>query len=73
MWIKVTTTDNQNHLINVNEIMDLTYTKDTNLTIITYARSAYPSSYVRGNIIPEITKHLSANDVVATIQVKDGK
>jgi len=50
MWIKLTTTDGINHLANGNAIMDVTYNEETDLTVITFIRTAYSSLYVRGDI-----------------------
>lgn len=71
MWIKLTTTDKNKHLINVDKIMDVYYSEETDLSVITYDRSAYPSSYIRGNIVPELTKIIMSGDTVSTIQVKE--
>ena len=74
MWIKVTTTEKEKakHLINVDKIMDINYSEETDLSIITFDRSAYPSLYIRGNIMSELAKLIaSEGGSVATITSKN--
>lgn len=61
-WFYLTNADGEKILVNAGAIMSVKYSKDTNLTIIDYIRSAYPSLFVRGNIIPDIKRVLSAHD-----------
>jgi len=61
-WFEMTDADGGKHLINAESIMEMTYSADTNLTIISVNRAAYGSLYIRGNVIPEFRKIFSANN-----------
>lgn len=60
MWIDVISANDERHLINTDTIVDVQYFEDTNLSAITFVRSAFPSLYVRGNILIDIKKALLA-------------
>ena len=72
MWIKITTTDGAKHIVNESNLMDAYYSEESDLTIINFSRSAYPAIYVKGNIVPELTKVIGTKYSVATIMGKDG-
>lgn len=64
----ITGKEEQRTLINVNSIMSIRYSDETDLTIIDFIRSAYPSLYVRGDIVPDIKRLLSSHgDYVSQI------
>ena len=46
-------------LINAETITSVYYEEKTNLTVINLTRSAYPSIFVEGNIMPEYEKKFS--------------
>ena len=71
MWIKVVATDNTPHLINEDNIIEVSYDENEDLSIITFLRSAYGSVCIKGNIIPELTKVLAAKNPVVTIVRKE--
>ena len=70
-WFCMTNADGEKIIINANAIMDVKYLKDTNLTVIDYIRSAYPSTYVRGNVMTEIKKVLSSHNNNYVTQIGD--
>lgn len=61
-WFYLTTSDGEKVLVNADAIMSVKYLKDTDLTMIDYIRSAFPSLFIRGNIVPDIKRVLSAHD-----------
>lgn len=61
-WFYLTTSNDEKILVNANAIMSIKYSKDTDLTIIDYVRSAYPSTFVRGNIMMDIKRVLNSHD-----------
>lgn len=62
-WFEVTTyKDNIKTLINAESILKLSYSKDTDLTVIEYQRGAYPATYLKGNYMPDIKRLLSSHD-----------
>lgn len=56
-WLEVTNSNNEKVLINANAILDVSYKEETNLTIINFIRSAYPSAYIKGNVTQDIKRH----------------
>jgi hypothetical protein len=42
--------------------MNVYYNAETDLTVINFIRSAYPSVYVRGNIMMDIKRLLTSHD-----------
>ena len=59
-WFEISTAEKKEKMIiNADAIMSVKYNAETNLTIIDFIRSAYPSAYVRGNIIPDIKRLIS--------------
>ena len=53
---------NKKMLINAETITSVYYEENTNLTVINLTRSAYPSIFVEGNIMPDICRLLDAHD-----------
>ena len=67
-WFKVTDTNNIKRIINANTIMFISYLEDTDMTEITFARSAYSPLFVKGNVMRDIERLLSSHDhYVSTI------
>jgi len=61
-WFYLTTSDGERTLINADTIMNVKYLKDTDLTVIEYIRSAFPATFIRGNILLDIKRILTAHD-----------
>lgn len=64
-WIEVDTVtgeETNKTLINLEAVANIEYHEKTDLTIITYIRSAYPSTYIRGDITRDIKRLLSSHD-----------
>ena len=55
-WIMVTDNKNKQHMINADNIIDIVYHNDTNLSEIIYLRSAITPVWVTGNIVSELRK-----------------
>ena len=62
IWIEVTDTENVKHIINLNNVMDVQYLEETDLTIVSYNRAAYPSVYLKGNRLKTIKSSLTAGE-----------
>jgi len=65
-WFEITTASEEKMLINAEHILNVKYNKETNLTIIDFNRSAYPSVYVRGNIMLDIKRLMSSHNSYVT-------
>ena len=61
MWLELVDANNIKHLVNLNGIIDIQYLEETNLTMITFSRSAFPSIYIRGNVMTEIKKIMQSD------------
>jgi len=69
-WFQVTTANEEVHLINVSAILSVMYHEDTDLTEITFIRSAFSPIFVRGDIMLTIKRLLTSHDhYVSTITV----
>ena len=64
----VTGKEERKTLVNFNAVQSVYYSKDSDLTVIDFIRSAYPPLYVRGNIMMDIRRLLSSHGAyVSTI------
>ena len=55
-WLEVTDNKNKRHLINADNVVDVIYHSDTNLSEIVYLRSGIAGVWVNGNILTHIKK-----------------
>lgn len=62
IWLEIITTNGQKHLINVNHVIDVYYSAESNMTIITMDRAHFGAFYIRGNKATEISKIIARND-----------
>jgi len=60
-WFIINEVKEGKTIINASSILKVHYNEETNLTIIDFNRGAYPSVYVRGNIMTDIRRLLSAH------------
>lgn len=71
IWFFITTVDGQKRLINGNQIIDVYYSAETDMTTITLLRAQSPSFYVRGNVMSELSKLIARNEHCVLYNIGD--
>ena len=60
MWFELMDTKGEKHLINFDNVSDVIYHEESNLTEILYLRSAIAPIWVNGNVLIKIKTALNA-------------
>lgn len=61
-WFKCIDKTGTKRIINTDAILSVTYLTSTNLTEITFIRSAFPPLFIKGDVLKDIERLLSAHD-----------
>ena len=63
MWIEITDAKNVKRLINIDKVMDIHYSQETDLTVVEFSRGAYPAVYIRGNKLIDFRRIIDTHDM----------
>ena len=65
-WFEFTDTNNKKCIVNARHILSISYSKDTDLTVIEYDRAAFPATYIHGNYLADFKRLLIAHESYVT-------